>query len=163
MFSGKSIGFKFLFLVLSSVILVSCDPALVYEKNKTVDAAGWKSTDPVLIDFEVTDSISPVTLYVNIRHNINYEKSNLYLFVETLYPNNFKTTDTLEFILAEPDGKWIGSGLGKIKSLQIPIAHGVRFPMKGAYQMRFEQAMRADELAGIEDIGLRIEKMQDNQ
>ena len=153
-----------LFLVLPGILVVlsACDPGLVFEKNETVNANAWKPEEPVTIDFNIDDTISPVNLYVNIRHNTNYDKSNLYLFVSTLYPNQFTTVDTLEFILAEPDGKWIGSGFGKIRSLQIPIARGVRFPMSGEYQMRFEQAMRTDELAGIEDIGLRIEKMQDN-
>ncbi len=149
-------------MLLAGCLFTACDPGFLFEKNVTVDASGWEASDPVAIDFQIQDTISPVNLYVNIRHNTSYDKSNLYLFVDTWYPNGHHTRDTLEFILAEPDGQWIGEGLGKIKSLQVPIARGVRFPMAGDYKMEFEQAMRTDDLKGVEDIGLRIEKMQDN-
>ncbi|MBM3436813.1 MAG: gliding motility lipoprotein GldH, partial [Bacteroidetes bacterium] len=33
------------------------------------------------------------------------------------------------------------------------------FPVKGKYVFRIEQGMREFELQGIEDIGIRIEKM----
>jgi gliding motility-associated lipoprotein GldH len=150
-------------LVVFSLFLgVSCDPDLVYEKNIPVPGPPWLASDPITIQFEILDTLTLVNLYVNIRHNTSYEKSNLFLFVDTWYPNAHHTRDTLEFILAQPDGQWIGKGFGKIKALQVPIARGVRFPLMGEYKMQFEQAMRVKDLDGIEDIGIRIEKMQDN-
>ncbi|MCB2218875.1 MAG: gliding motility lipoprotein GldH [Bacteroidetes bacterium] len=142
--------------------MASCDPNLVYEKNVPVPGPPWIASDPVTIDFEIHDTLTPMNLFINLRHNTSYEKSNLFLFVDTWYPNDHHTRDTLEFVLAHPDGEWIGDGFGKIKALQVAIARGVKFPLSGHYKMQFEQAMRNEALNGIEDIGLRIEKMQNN-
>ena len=38
------------------------------------------------------------------------------------------------------------------------LQQALRFPLKGIYSFHLEQAMRDEQLEGIEDIGLRIEK-----
>lgn len=144
-------------------MVTACDSNLIFEKNIPIKGGTWASDQPVDITFNITDTIQPVNIYINIRHATSYPNSNLYLFVDTWYPNQQHTRDTLEFLLAEPDGKWLGSGFGKIKSLRVPIVKGIRFPQSGEYTIQLLQAMRVDNLEGMEDIGIRIEKMQDNQ
>jgi gliding motility-associated lipoprotein GldH len=61
-------------------------------------------------------------------------------------------------VLAAPDGKWLGKGISGLRDNQVLLRVGLRFPRKGAYLFDFEQAMREENLEGISDIGLRIEK-----
>ncbi len=143
------------------VIAVSCNNGSLYEKNLEVNNSGWNINDSLIFNVEINDTISPVNFYLNLRHNVDYEYSNIYFFVNTVYPDLQSTRDTIQVLLAGKDGEWFGSGLGQIKENQVLLKRGVVFPMKGAYEFSFVQAMRVNELKGIEDIGIRIEKMQD--
>ena len=68
------------------------------------------------------------------------------------------SNDTLECILADEKGKWLGTGIGDIYDNQIPFKKNVLFPKKGKYKFEIEQGMRTDIVPLIMDIGLRIEK-----
>jgi gliding motility-associated lipoprotein GldH len=150
-----------LFSILLLIVSPSCDNTVVFERNVPVTDGKWTKSDPVEIGFAIQDTINPVNLVINLRHTTAYEFSNLFLFVDTRYPNGTGVRDTLEIILAGHDGRWFGKGFGKIKELNIPVRKGLIFPMTGNYALIFKQAMRVDELNGIEDIGITIEKNQE--
>lgn len=82
------------------------------------------------------------------------------MFFHTTFPGGYATSDTLQILLAESSGKWIGSGMGKIKECRVMLQDRIRFPESGTYSFCIEQAMRTQTLKGIEDIGIRIEKME---
>ncbi len=84
----------------------------------------------------------------------------MWVFIKSSAPNGQTSIDTLECILADKTGKWAGDGLGDIWDIQIPWRMNVRFPVSGKYTVEYEQAMRVDDLPGIMDMGLRIEKAE---
>jgi gliding motility-associated lipoprotein GldH len=84
--------------------------------------------------------------------------SNLYLFVTTTAPSGHSVRDTVEVILADEKGKWLGSGLGDIWDLQQLYKQNVRFAQRGKYRFEYEQAMRTEKLPFVLDVGLRVEK-----
>ncbi len=141
------------------LLLLSCDPNRVYEKNIAIGNGIWNKDSIVTFDMKIEDTIQPCNFYINIRNSTDYRFSNLYLFIDTYFPDKTHARDTLEFILADTDGKWFGKGFGKIKESTVLLRRGVRFPMSGQYRFTMEQAMRTDNLEGIEDVGMRIEKM----
>ncbi len=81
----------------------------------------------------------------------------MYLFITTELPNQQVIKDTLECVLADPSGKWLGKGFGNIWSNKIVYRKNVRFPYTGHYKIILEQAMRDDELKYILDAGVRLE------
>ena len=112
------------------------------------------------IDFSV--ELNPTTgeLYdvlVGLRNNNEYLYSNLFLFVEVENPLGEISIDTLQYLLAEPDGTWIGSGVGSIKQNLFKYKEAQSFE-EGLYKFKFSQGMRSSILMGLEDIGLRIER-----
>jgi len=70
-------------------------------------ASGWKNSEVVSFDFEVVDTLKKHDLKIFLRHNKNYEFSNIFMITEFSY-NNEIITDTLEFMLSEKSGKWLG-------------------------------------------------------
>ena len=98
--------------------------------------------------------------YLNLRHLENYRYSNFYMFLHTTFPNGSQTHDTIECILAYPDGRWIGKGSGSMRTSKILLNNNLQFPLKGNYHFEIEQAMRDAELKGITDIGVRFEKVE---
>jgi gliding motility-associated lipoprotein GldH len=151
---------RILLSILFVGVLASCDNTVIFEKNITITHGIWEEANPVEISFTIQDTVNPVNLFINLRHTTAYEFSNLFLFIDTRYPNGKGVRDTLEIILAGHDGRWFGKGLGKIKEMKIPVRNDLIFPMSGNYTLVFEQAMRVNELNGIEDVGITIEKSQ---
>lgn len=150
-----------LFMAFISIVMLSCDPNRVFEENVHIKGSAWNLNDPVIVETEIFDTVSPLMVYFNIRHNNDYRYSNLYLFVDTYFPNDTHRRDTIECMLADPSGKWYGKGLGDIREIRILVMNRVVFPMAGMYRFQLQQAMRVDDLEGIEDVGIRIEKMQE--
>jgi len=139
--------------------MVSCDPGRIYENNAPVDPTGWQITNKIPFELEVTDTLALLNFYINIRHTTDYKYRNIFLFVDTFFPEGSQSRDTIEIILADAKGKWFGKGIGNIRSNQVLLKRGFSFPMKGHYKFRLEQGMREPELMGIKDVGIRIEKM----
>lgn len=137
----------------------SCNRSTLFNQSTSLDNL-WYMNAPVVYDVDVQDTLQGYDFYVNLRHNDNYRYSNLYLFLQTEFPNHHATRDTLDLILADPSGKWLGKGWGKIKEDHILLKKNLRFPLKGNYQFSIWQGMRADTLKGIESIGLEIVKTQ---
>lgn len=138
--------------------IASCTPKKEFEAYKTLDSDGWNKDSVVVIPVELRDTLGSHNLYLNIRNNGNYEFSNLWLFVNIKAPDGNLLTDTLEFQLADPAGKWLGSGIGDLFDNQFLYKENVYFPMSGSYEFSIQQGMRSNVLKGIRDIGISIEK-----
>jgi gliding motility-associated lipoprotein GldH len=147
----------FLFL-LSSLALTSCDNNRLYERNTPIAKDGWKASDKARFFVTVEDTLTPNTFYINLRNSGTYRYSNIFLFFNTEFPNGKIAHDTIECLLADDKGKWLGKGSGDLYDNRILFKRNVRFPRKGTYKFTIEQAMRIDPLEGISDVGLRIEK-----
>jgi len=147
-----------LLIALSVLVLVSCDPGRVYEKNIRIPDGIWNQNNPVSFEVIVEDTITPHNLYINVRNTGMYPLSNLYLFVTTIAPSGHTINDTVQIILADEKGKWLGDGLGDIWDIQRLYKEQVRFAQKGKYIFEYEQAMRLEKLPFILDVGLRVEK-----
>lgn len=93
-----------------------------------------------------------------VRHADSYPYNNIFLFVKTVYPDGKTTNDTMEVILSNQKGEWLGSGAGDIFDFKVPIKKNVRFPLAGKYHFEFEQGMRVDPLPLVMDFGFEIEK-----
>ncbi len=136
----------------------SCDSKRVFEQNTDIPDNIWNKNEPISFEVPITDTVTLHNVYVNVRNAGSYAFSNLYLFLDTQYPDQTVSRDTLECILADPSGKWLGDGSGDIWDNQILFKKNVRFKHQGTYKFKFEQAMRVSKLPMIMDIGLRIEK-----
>ena len=145
-------------IVILFLVFTSCDSKRVFEENKPIENRTWKALNKLQFSFSIEDITIPYNIYLNIRNGMEYPYSNLYLFLKTTYPDGKVSRDTLECILADYDGRWLGSGVSSVKFNKFLFQKGVYFREKGAYNFEFEQAMRVNELKGITDVGLRIER-----
>lgn len=157
--SQKHKYYYLLLAVLFSIIISSCDPSRVFDENKKIDKSIWSQDDPLVFLVNITDTISAHNVYLNVRNAGVYPFSNLFLFINTRFPQGQIDRDTVEVTLASPDGKWLGDGLGDIYDNRIMFHPNVRFPQKGEYRFEIFQAMRVNPLPGIMDAGIRIEKV----
>ena len=148
----------FYILLVTIISVTSCDPSRVFEDNIRIPDGVWEQDNIIRFDLMVEDTISAYNLYVNVRNASLYPMSNLYLFIRTTAPSGHSILDTVEVILADERGKWLGSGLGDIWDLQQAYKQNIRFAQRGEYTFEYEQAMRVERLPFILDVGLRVEK-----
>ncbi len=152
-------------LIILAAFLSACDSAKVFEENIALENHIWSVENHPKFQVEIIDTLSKMKLTVNIRHSAHYPFSNLWVFVNTTSPEGAQSTDTLECVLAAKDGSWLGSGLGDIWDIQIPLKTQT-FSSPGDYVFEIEQAMRYGDKARIEqlpeimNVGLRIEKKE---
>ena len=147
-------------LSLFVLIFASCSSNSFFEENKHIEGS-WNKNDTLIFKVEIKDISIPYNFYVNIRNSTDYSYSNLFFFMNSIFPDGSLRRDTIECILANIEGKWLGKGFGGIKENNILLRKGIMFPQEGTYEFRIEQAMRVNEdegLSGVKDIGIRIEK-----
>ena len=138
--------------------MASCSNDTLYNESIVIPEARWDNDMIPFFDVTVNDTLTDYAFYLNIRHLENYRYSNLYIFMHTTFPNGNVTHDTIECILAMPNGRWMGKGSGTMRSANVLLNPALRFPLSGEYHFEIEQAMREKELRGITDIGLCFEK-----
>ncbi len=144
-----------LFVIL--LALMACDTDHLYDQSAAIHADGWHKDSVAVFEVDVTDTTTFYNFYINVRNNDDYAYRNLYLFLTTRLPNNNRTRDTLELILADPQGNWLGKGFGALHDNQILVRRNLSFPLAGRYTFSLQQAMRQDVLEGVADVGIRIE------
>lgn len=133
---------------------------MVFEQNKKIPESVWDNKNIVSFNIPVSDTASAHNIYLNIRNSGKYNYSNLYLFITTIAPNNNTLKDTLQIVLADRHGKWLGKGVGDIWFHKVPYKMNVRFPVRGIYQIEIEHAMRDKFLPEIYDVGVRVELLK---
>lgn len=122
----------------------------------------WYQDSVVTVDVNVTDTQAVYRVSFKIRHNSQYPYSNLYLFREVRSERQTEYQDTVDIRLANEAGAWNGSGVGALKTLELPYRQaGLRFPKPGTYRFRFQHGMRDEPLVGIRDLALTIEKEEE--
>lgn len=146
-----------MFILLLIFLTFSCDRGMVYDEYRHIEGEGWSWDEPVRFDVELADTTGEYNILIHLRHTTEYPMSNLYMFLDLSGPSGQTLRDTIQFILAEPDGRWIGSGNGKLREISFLYRERTRFPETGSYHFSLEQAMRVKTLP-VNDIGLRIEK-----
>ncbi len=149
---------KPIILIFLLALLSGCDKNVVFEQNINFKNQQWHRDSIKTFIAEIGDTVSSFNIYINCRITGLYPNSNLFLFVNTKGPKGLIIRDTMECILANDRGKWLGKGFGDVWSNRIPFKQKIRFPARGIYSFEIEQAMRQRELNSILDVGIRIEK-----
>lgn len=144
-------------ILFAGLLLVSCDNSRLYDTFRKIPESGWHADSLMIYRFEVPNSSGIYNIYFNIRNDRDYSFSNLWLFVDIIPPEGDLVTDTIQVILADPSGKWLGKGFTGLYTSQLPYRTHVYFPVPGNYTVQIRHGMRPEILTGITDIGVRIE------
>jgi len=145
----------------------SCDKKRVFDEYASIDGK-WHKDSIVSFEFEQKDTVSKYNLFINVRNNSNYPYSNLFLIVQLQQPGTRLTkVDTLEYIMANPDGTLLGEGFTDVKESKLWYKENISFPKPGMYTVNIQHAVRnageipgVKELEGITDVGFRIESTE---
>ena len=143
------------------VMFISCDSSVVFEEYKSFENQNWNTDSAAFFNYTITDTTSFNTVKIKLRHTVEYEFQNLFLFIET------DVIDTVELMLANKEGMWLGSGIGDVREFEFEYQNAKLFSKKGNYSFKIEQAMRygmAEKIQVLNNVlavGLSIEKQNE--
>ena len=149
-------------LISSSLIilllgLTSCTEGISYEKIYSIDKQ-WNKDSIFTFNITKPEVNTKQNVFFLLRNDSDYSYSNIYLFVTTEGPDKDIRIDTIQYRLADKEGKWLGKGMGVTKENLLLYKENYSFNKAGNYKISVQQGMRNDNLKGITDIGLIIQK-----
>jgi gliding motility-associated lipoprotein GldH len=151
-----------IFFIAAIVILISsCTRSknVLFTDSAVMPKSVWSLTDNPDFRIIVNDTTARTNVFFNIRTGSDYPFRNIWLFVTAISPDGKTSiTDTLQYDLADEKGRWYGKGFGNIHELKLPYRQNVFFPKKGTYHFKIQHGMRIENLNGVYDIGVRVEK-----
>jgi gliding motility-associated lipoprotein GldH len=151
--------YYFVLILTSCLLLPSCNSNVVFTDSHSMPGITWKLMDILHFRIPITDTANSNNVFFTVRTGSSYPFRNIYLFVTTTSPEGKSITDTLQYNLADEKGRWYGKGFGDIHELALPYKSNVYFPVKGTYHFKIQHGMRVEDLNGVYDFGLRIEKV----
>ena len=150
-------------------LTASCDKKRVFDDYKAIKGT-WNKDSIVSFQFEQNDTVTPYNMFLNIRNNNDYPFNNIFLIVNMQQPNGVTITDTLEYMMANPDGSLLGKGFSDVKESKLWYKEKERFPKPGNYKVSIQQAVRkvgdipgVEELDGVTEVGFRIESVESKE
>ncbi len=136
-------------------LFIACGPKEAHSAMNTVGDA-WNENNPQEFEFDIQEP-GKFASHFYLKHNNDYGFRNLFLFTTLTYPDGNSRTDTMEYNIAQPDGKWLGEGWGELKTIK--LLYPIALDQTGDYTLSITQGMREENLDGIEQIGLTIEAL----
>jgi len=150
---------------LSSIVITlfsSCGPEPMFTTSNPIDNGTWASDDVVKFSMDISDTLAFHDFYLHASNGPDYVFSNLYVFLKVISPNEEPVGDTIEMVLANPAGKWIGHRPWYIMKQRwentILFKRKIRFPMPGTYRFELKQGMRDEQLADLYSVGITVVK-----
>ena len=131
------------------ILLFSCES----EKKHlySFPDSSWNSQQIVKFDITTEDSTQVRMSNISILHNTSYEYQNIIFFLHHSYKENIISTDTIELLLAEDNGRWMGKGKSNIREFLTTILIPKTY-QNGLQSFSLELAMR-------DNISTELEKL----
>ncbi len=155
--AGLCIGAFLLILLLSS-----CSKNYFYSSAIEIPNEVWSSEKVAIFEPEITDTSRNFNIILTISNTDDYKYSNVWLFVKTISPDGVSQKDTLQYLMAEESGKWLGKKSGENYEQMLYFKNLIRFPKSGKYIIEIQQGMRDIELKGINKVGILLEEVNQN-
>lgn len=156
-----------LFLAFSIILWSSCDSSRVYEEFTNFDSEGWNAEVKPSFEVSIDDTAAAYNLIFHVRNHKDYPYRNVWVSVQTLYPDGSVSLDSMNLFLSDENGRELGKcSSGMCENAFFMNKRGpVKFPYNGTYKFSFEHLMRTDDknLPHISNIGLRVEKATNNK
>ena len=147
------------------LLMASCDTKIIKSEYKSLDNGVWNKDEVIQFSFNELDTVQKHDVFINVRNDDTFPFSNLFLIAAMTTPEGEVFKDTLEYTMAEPDGTWLGKGMGNIKENKLWYKENIVFPSPGVYIIEISHAMRKNGnvsgivgLQGITDVGVEVTK-----
>ena len=143
-------------LVLLLVSMVSCGREQIVQSS-FIDLAGhrWPADSVLRFDHLHEGGTEHLQLVMDLRHDIFYPYSNLYLFRSIEQDGEIVFQDTVEVRMADPLWQLERNGFRQDQTLEFPFRkQTLKLTQEAEYSFLFRHGMRDDPLKGVRSLGL---------
>ncbi len=165
MFLPKNIIPGCIAIAMMGLIATGCGkPAeTAYQKQVPVPAAKWAYAFQPEFTFDIPDTSSNYKVFLIFRYDAAFEFSNIWVRSWTKQPGDtvYQESKRIETVLLAADGTRLGNNVGGVYEYKVQLRAGQDYePFKkaGTYSVKLEQIMRKNPLAGLLNVGLRVER-----
>lgn len=149
--------------IMLAVITISCDRNTLFSDTFRIDDRQWSMYEPARFTCTLDDTVSTFNIDLSVRTSTDYPYRNMYLFIVTTFPSGTTVTDTLQAMITDERGMWLGKGAGDLRELTIPYKSNVFFPEEGEYHFSVIHGMRDTLLKGVYDMAMKIYLKEDKK
>ena len=156
---------KTLLAIIFTVIFSVCNDSILYREFINLGKS-WPLSKKVSFNIDKTpfNIDYDYDIYIHLRNNNEYQYSNIFLIGIIKDSINIIEKDTLEYVMANSEGKWLGKGFSSLKESKLWWKSNYKFPDLNTLTFEIDQVTRKNgsqyqenDLRGIIDIGLSIE------
>ena len=151
---------KFSWLIIVMAFLFSgCSEGFFYEKSYSFKNTTWSQDVKPSFTVDFTDINPAYTFTISLRTSTEYKYSNLWIFMKTITPDGETVREPYQIKITNEDGSWTGNKTGTI--VETPLVFSNRkLPTKGKYTFVLEQGITNEEIGEVQDVTLRIQKVE---
>lgn len=118
-----------------------------YQKHHTFEKNTWHTDSLLEFNYNSLDTNYTYDVVLQLRHNVYYEFQNLFIFIL-----ESDKQDTVEFTVADKRGRWIGSGVGDVRKIELVYQKNKKLGHDFGFNFLIEQAMRYGDQSEIENL-----------
>ena len=154
---------KILLVIVFSIVFLGCNDNIIYREFINLGKT-WPLNKKVKFTVDRISNITDYDIYIHLRNNNEYQYNNIFLIGIIKDSINIIEKDTLEYAMADSEGKWLGKGFLSLKESKLWWKSNYKFPEVNSLTFEIDQVIRRNGnqyqdkyLKGIVDIGLSIE------
>ena len=148
---------RIIYLSILVMLFISCDKEhFLYEKSQSV--SNWQYGDIKKFEVPVSDTSYIYNLILDVKHDFDYPRQNTYVQIHTKFPKGDTIKGQLSLELFDPNGLPYGSCDKGVCVTSIGLQDSVYFNQIGDYYFGFEQYSRDENLKGIQELTLKLQK-----
>jgi gliding motility-associated lipoprotein GldH len=138
--------------------LLSCSEGEVYYRFYQLEKGNWYHDSTLLFTMDSLDINmgERYDLSIELSSNHHFPYRNLWLQIDHNLTDSLIRRDTLQCILADDHGRWLGSSVGGLYQLSVPFLGSLPLDAAPHYRLSITQVMKDDPLPGIEKVGLKV-------
>lgn len=138
--------------------MFSCNQGEAYYEFRPIPQNEWSKNHEVgfMLDSVPINPQQSYAISIELSHNISYTYKNLFLYINQTLQDSVSVRDTLECMLVDDYGKWLGSGNGATRQLSVMYKTNQKIDTSLHNEIIIRHAMRDIHLKGIEKIGLKV-------
>lgn len=148
----KIIIFSFLMLG-----LIACESKF-YKKFETIEKHQWNRKNILKYEVDIQETTAKYKIIAAFRYSPIVNQSVLKIKLNLISPSAKTETSEIEIPVKDTAGNQLGEAMGDIADIQKVIQENYTFAEKGKYTFEITQNMTPEEVGGIYEVGLIVEK-----
>jgi gliding motility-associated lipoprotein GldH len=142
------------------LLLTACNNSNeCYHHAEVISPKGWDQNQTLYFqDSLASDAPETLCFEIDLRHTNLFPYQNIWLYIRTKSSDNTNRLDSINWSLAEPSGRWIGSGWGSLYTLthRLPDLTIHQTIGKRWFSIEIQHGLKDQTLNGIEDVGVHL-------